>query len=183
MKKILTLNEILELVNAKKIVLAYNSIIFKNKIDPSEILRLDYKLLNELFNNALEPDNRGALNTHILNLHIITSLFLYSFTRSLLLNYIISFLNTRLLNKKVKLLPNTVSTVVVRESFTSEYSNLFAELELTEEFKQKGLIIINNEIKIKDESKQIRVLIFNTSDQPILVSNDQKLFTTRLFWK
>lgn len=146
-------------------------------------MRLDYKLLNELFNNALEPENRSSLNTNILNLHIITTLFLYAFTRSLFLNYVISFLNSRLLRKKVKLLPNKVSTVIVRESFTSEYSNLFAEIELTEEFKQKGLIIINNEIKIKDESKQIRVLIFNTSKQPILVNNDQKLFTTRLFWK
>ena len=183
MKKILTINEILELTNSKKIFLGYNNVIFKNKIDPSEILSLDYILLNEFFNNALEPTNRNGLNTTTLQLHIITSLFLYSFTRFIIWNYIINFLNKHLLRKKLTIVPNTITPVIIRESLTSEYTNLYMEIEFAKNFRNKGLVIINNEIKINDESKQMTVLIFNTTKNPIVVNNAENLFSTRLFWK
>ena len=111
------------------------------------------------------------------------TLFLYSFTRFIIWNYIINFLNKRLLRKKLTIVPNTITPVIIRESLTSEYTNLYMEIEFAKNFRNKGLVIINNEIKINDESKQMTVLIFNTTKNPIVVNNAENLFSTRLFWK
>ena len=175
-KRLVNKNEFEFLVNSSRISLNFQANCFKNITEYDSILRIDTDLNREFFNKSLT----GADTSFIMHFFIAYTIHNF-YKENAFINALILILNFLLVKKSITIPPGSIYCAKTREMVTTKEERFFIGVELTDEFKEKGLFILKDEIPL-NKNDSIIVLV-NTSNKPIKIYNDQALFNACFYWK